>query len=248
MNKIKLILPFFIAPLIAVGQYDGLGDNEISRFRPGTMWFMTGFRPAIPEKVRKYDRLVFDITYNDWLGDRDPFKVRWNSIGFNSSWMFDIPIAKSNLVALGIGPSYSLQRFVHNEVVLNDSSLNYTQFSNQLNLSEDWQEGFNVHEFSLPVEIRFRTKGWKHFKFHVGGKIGYRTNIIRSTKFDNGSEKYEIRYRSLPDVSHLSYSAHARIGMRSWAFFASYNFSPLFASDQSIELYPIQLGLSVSLF
>ena len=76
MNKVKLILPFFIAPLIEVGQYDGVGGNEISRFRPGTMWFMTGFRPAIPEKVRKYDRLVFDITYNDWLGDRDPFKVR----------------------------------------------------------------------------------------------------------------------------------------------------------------------------
>lgn len=248
MNKITIILLLVIAPLFATAQYDGEGDNEISRFRPGTMWFMTGFRPASPEKVRKYDRLIFDITYNDWMGDRDPFNVKWNSIGFNANWMFDIPLAKKNVVALGIGPSYSLQRLVHNEVLSHDSSFTYTQFSDQFDLPGEWQEAFNVHEFSLPIELRFRTKGWKHFKFHVGGKIGYRTNIIRRAKFDDGTEKYEIRYRSLPDVNHLSYSAHVRIGMRNWALFGSYNFSPLFESNESIELYPIQMGLSISLF
>ncbi len=248
MSKIAIIILLFITPSWAFGQYDGEGDNEISRFRPGTMWFMTGFRPAEPEKVRKYDRLVFDITYNDWVGDRDPFNVKWNSIGFNTSWMFDIPLAKKNTVALGIGPSYSLQRIVHDEVLEHDTSFTYTQLSDQINLSGEWRESFNIHEFSLPIELRFRTKGWKHFKFHAGGKIGYRTNIVRRAKFNDGNEKYEIRYRTLPDINHLSYSAHVRIGMRNWALFGSYNFSPLFRSNESIELYPIQLGLSISLF
>ena len=72
--------------------------------------------------------------------------------------------------------------------------------------------------------------------------------FVKNAKFDDGTEKYEIRYRSLPDVNHLSYSAHVRIGMRNWALFGSYNFSPLFESNESIELYPIQMGLSISLF
>lgn len=248
MNRLTIICFFLLSPLLLIAQYDGEGDNEISRFRPGTMWFMTGFGPAKPEKVRKYDRLIFDITYNDWTGDRDPFNVNWNSIGFNTNWMFDIPLAKKNVVALGIGPSYSLQRFVHNEVVEHDSLNTYTQFSDQLDLAQDWQESFHVHEFSLPIELRFRTKGWKHFKFHIGGKIGYRTNIVRRAKFNDGDVKYDLRYRSLPDINHLSYSAHVRIGMRNWALFGSYNFSPLFKSSESVELYPIQMGLSISLF
>lgn len=248
MIRTVFIFLCVISPLISVAQFDGEGENEISRFRPGSMWFMTGFRPAQPEKVRKYDRLIFDITYNDWLGDRDPFNVKWNSIGFNTNWMFDVPLAKKNTVALGIGPSYTLQRFVHDQVLEHDSAYTYTQFSALAELSNDWQESFNAHEFSLPIELRFRTKGWKHFKFHVGGKIGYRTNIIRRSKFDDGDVKYDLRYRSLPDVNHLSYSAHFRIGMRNWALYGSYNFSPLFKSSESIELYPIQLGLSISLF
>lgn len=248
MNRIAVILMVVCAPFLGNAQYDGEGADEISRFRPGSMWFMTGFRPAAPEKVRKYDRLIFDITYNDWTGDRDLFQVKWNSIGFNTSWMFDIPLAKKNVVALGIGPSYGYQRFVHNEVLAFDSAFTYTQFSNNWTLQNDWQEAFRVHEFSLPVELRFRTKGWKHFKFHVGGKIGYRTNVIRVGKYNDGEQEYEVKYKSLPDVNHLSYSAHMRIGMRNWALFASYNFSPLFKSNQSIQLYPVQMGFSISLF
>lgn len=248
MGRSSIIFLFFILPLLSFGQYDGEGRDEISRFRPGTMWFMTGLGPAKPEMVRKYDRLIFDITYNDWTGDRDPFNIAWNSIGFNVNWMFDIPLAKKNAVALGIGPSYSLQRFVHNQVLEHDSAYTYTQFSVLAELSNDWQESFNVHEFALPIELRFRTKGWKHFKVHIGGKVGYRTNIIRHAKYNDGDIKYDIRHRSLPDVNRLTYSAHVRIGMRNWALYGSYNFSPLFKSSESIQLYPLQMGLSISLF
>ena len=248
MGRSAIIFLILIVPLMSFGQYDGEGSDEISRFRPGTMWFMTGLGPAKPERVRKYDRLIFDITYNDWTGDRDPFNLKWNSIGFNTNWMFDIPLAKKNIVSLGIGPSYSLQRFVHNEILAHDSAYTYTQFSDMFELTEDWQESFNVHEFALPLELRLRTKGWRHFKVHLGGKIGYRTNVIRRAKFDDGDIKYDIRHRSLPDVNHLSYSAHVRIGMRNWAIYGSYNFSPLFKSSESIQLYPLQMGLSISLF
>lgn len=234
---------------MSYSQYDSEGANEISRFRPGSMWFYTGLRPATPEKVRKYDRLIFDLTYNDWTGDRDPFNVKWNSIGFNTNLMFDIPIAKKNLVSFGIGAAYGFENFVHNEVVANDTTgNNYTLFSDQLTLSNDWTTSFSAHNFSVPIEFRFRTKGWKHFKVHIGGRVGYRANVIHRSKFDDGEEKYVVRYKTLNDVNHLVYSAHVRIGIRNWALYGSYTFSPLFKSKESIQLYPLQFGLSVSLF
>ena len=69
LNMYKLILSIIICVVSgnAISQYNSEGEDLISRFRPGSMWFYTGLRPATPEKVRKYDRLIFDVTYNDWI-------------------------------------------------------------------------------------------------------------------------------------------------------------------------------------
>ena len=73
-----LIIFLLLTKLVTFGQ-----DKElITRYRPGVMWFLTGIRPAQPEKVRKYDRLIFDITYNDWIGRKtEPFKNNVSSNG-----------------------------------------------------------------------------------------------------------------------------------------------------------------------
>ena len=84
--KSKIILIFLSIGLQASAQYDSEGENT-SRFRPGLFWYFTGYRPAIPGKVRKYDRLIFDLTYSDWTGDRKPFKVHLGGrIGIESNF------------------------------------------------------------------------------------------------------------------------------------------------------------------
>src|SRR5574343_803525 len=108
MNKLWLTLLLAILSFSLNAQYNSEGADLISRFRPGTMWFYTGLRPATPEKVRKYDRLMFDLTYNTFNGALKPFKNNWNSIGFNTNLMFEIPITKGNTVSFGIGFTHSL--------------------------------------------------------------------------------------------------------------------------------------------
>src|SRR5574343_1397510 len=108
MNKSLLIFLLTILSFHSFAQYDGEGIDEISRFRPGSMWFYPGLRPATPEKVRKYDRLMFDLTYNTFNGALKPFKNNWNSIGFNTNLLFEIPITKGNTVSFGIGFTHSL--------------------------------------------------------------------------------------------------------------------------------------------
>jgi hypothetical protein len=248
----KILFIFFLMgiSLNAFSQYDGFGADEISRFRPGSMWFFTGFRPATTEKVRKYDRLIFDLTYNDWAGDLDPFKNKWNSIGLNTSLMFDIPITKGNTVSFGTGLSHSLFRISNSAIAFSpDSTDTYTSMNSLINTNNNPSERFLCgNSISVPVEFRFRTKGWKHFKFHLGGKVGYQLNMYSRTVSEGANGKMILRDHNFADVQRLIYSAHFRIGIRNWALFGSYNLNSLFTNSNSPELNLIQMGLSIYVF
>lgn len=233
----------------ALSQYDGIGTDEISRFRAGSMWFFTGFRPAIPEKVRKYDRLIFDLTYDDWAGDLEPFKNKWNSIGLNTSLMFDIPISKGNTVSIGTGLSHSLFRInTINHSFVPDSNENFTVYSSISNPGTVKSSFLCGNNISIPLELRLRSKGWKHFKFHLGGKLGYQLNMYTRSVSEGQNGRMILKDHNFADVQRLIYSAHFRIGIRNWALFGSYNLNGLFSNDSSPNLNLLQMGLSISLF
>ncbi len=250
MHKILLIIFFLLGwGHYALSQYDGSGADEISRFRAGSMWFFTGFRPAIPEKVRKYDRLIFDLSYNDWVGDLEPFKNKWNSIGLNTSLMFDIPISKGNTVSFGTGLSHSLFRVnTMNHSFAPDPTENFTVYSSSSNANNLKSSFLCGNTISIPLEFRFRTKGWKHFKFHLGGKIGYQLNMYTRSVSEGQNGRMILKDHNFADVQRLIYSAHFRIGIRNWALFGSYNLNSLFSNDNSPNLNLLQMGLSISLF
>jgi hypothetical protein len=219
-----------------------------SRYRPGAMWFFTGWRPAQPEKVRKYDRLIFDITYNTWHGEQSAFSNSWRSIGFNSSLYFDIPLTKYNTVSLGTGISHSLFRIQHNGFFTVDPSHSYTDltFVNGGSLFKRVLLGGN--SLSVPFELRFRGREWKHFKMHFGAKVGYELNLYSKT-YSEGIDGMEIvKNYDFPDIHRLLYSAHIRLGSRNWALYVSYAFNPVFSNRESTRLNLIQMGLSLSLF
>jgi hypothetical protein len=212
------------------------------------MWFYTGLKPAQTEKVRRYDRLIFDVTYNDWVGDQDLFQNHWASIGLNTNFMFDIPLTKGNTVSLGIGLQHQLMRVRH------DRTWNIIDSLNQTNLIVvDTTYAFNksiygANSFSIPVELRFRKESWRHFKLHLGGKIGYQVNAYNKEVTDVKDKRIITKSIGFPDQNNLIYGAHVRLGLRNWALFGSYQFNTLFSNKQSTKLNQIQFGLSLSLF
>ena len=134
-------------------QYDSEGENK-SRFRPGVFWYLTGYHPAIPGKVRKYDRLIFDVTYSDWTGKLKPFQNHWASIGLNTNLMFDIPLANKNTVALGIGICYGFHTIRHNKKVMVNSTNDWTVISDSSMNASLKKSSFAGHNFSIPIELR----------------------------------------------------------------------------------------------
>lgn len=234
----------------SVAQYDSQGSDLISRFKPGGMWYFTGFRPAIPEKVRKYDRLIFDLTHSEWLGDLEPVQNKWTTIGLNTNLLFDIPLSKGNTVSIGTGLTHSFVKMRNDKILFSaDSTNSFTTFSEVMNSGIQAEKRYlGANSFSIPLELRFRTKGWKHFKVHIGGRVGYQLNVYQKIVTGEYSARTIYRDYSLPDIQRLIYSAHVRIGIRNWSLYGSYNLNSFFSRSSSSELNLLQFGLSVSLF
>lgn len=244
----KLLIVFILVSQVSWSQYDSKGADEASRFKPGFMWYYTGLRPVKLDSVRKYDRLIFDLTYNDWMGDVDPFQNHWASIGFNTNWMFDIPLTRGNTVSLGIGLCHQLVRIRHDNHMIGDELTKTSSYLSKDSSDTFIKSAFGGNSFSIPLEIRFRKESWRHFKIHLGGRFGYQLNLYNRYIFDTPSGKDVVKKIGYPDKNDWIYSAHIRLGLRNWALYGSYSFNPLFTSSQSVQLNLLQFGLSISLF
>ncbi len=244
-NKILIFVSLLVVSN-AFGQYDSKGEIR-SRFRAGFMWYYTGLRPAKEEKVRKYDRLIFDVVYNDWNGDVKPFENHWASIGLNTNMMFDIPLTKGNTVSLGVGVAHQIMRIRHDQTFLKYDTPAKTVYSESVagNFDRNILMG---NLFAVPIELRFRKESWRHFKFHIGGKIGYQANMYSKRVYNEGANRDVVKDYGFPDLNPLVYGAHVRIGLRNWALYASYNFNPMFKNSESTAINQLQFGLSISLY
>ena len=246
MIKFYLITVFFYTVFSAYSLPED--STLISRHRPGIFWYFNGLKPAKSSKIRKYDRLIFDAAFNSWTGDQAAFSNRWNSIGLTTNLLFDIPLDANNQFSIGTGISHSWFN------VAFDPNFKFYTYSNQTFLGNaPSTEHFNEqhlsgHSLSIPLEIRFRTKGWKHFKVHIGGKIGYQLTIYATSVRNEENGQYIEKNYNFGDINRLIYSVHTRIGIRNWSLFANYQLNPLFAHSSSVKLNVFQLGLSLSLF
>ncbi len=250
MLKFVIIKLLCFSSIYCFAQYYS-ESNLASRFKPGVMFHYSGLRPTQVEKAKKYDRLVFDITYNDWMGDVQPFKNRWSSIGLNTNLLFDIPTSKKGTVSFATGFRQSFFKTENlSAQFFADSTNNFTILSNSESNLGIKKRLLCGNSLGVPFEFRFRSKGWKHVKLHLGGVLAYRLNIYTKTIY-NGSKQIEggiYKNYDFADINRLALSTHIRLGIRNWSIYGSYGINTLFSNRSSTELRLFQLGVSVSLF
>ncbi|MEY4604100.1 MAG: hypothetical protein RIT43_1392 [Bacteroidota bacterium] len=240
MNRILAIC----IVLVSAWNVSAQKDDEREGSKPGILWNFTGLRPAKAGKAMKYDRLVFDVTYNDWLGELRSFQNQWSSIGLNTNLMFDFPLNKKSTVSFGTGVRHSLFRTENlSNLFVCDPTGSYTQ------IKEGTASAKRIllcgNSLGIPLEFRFRTKGRDHFKFQFGFTPAYQLNIYSKTVFSNGNVSKDYHF---VDLNRFALSGHIRFGIRNWAIYGACSINPLFYSRASATLHLLQLGLSVSLF
>jgi hypothetical protein len=216
----------------------------ISRHRPGLFWFFDGLRPTKSTDNHKYDRLIIDLTYNDWSGDLKPFQNRWNSIGVNVNFMKDIKFKKTKVFSLGLGLGYGVSSISSEQKFAVQN--NIIEFSTIQKSSIYDYSCFNNHRFFMPLELRFSTKNWNRWKFAVGGSFGINA-AMKQRLIDSDGAKME-RTNLSEYTSILNYGVHTRLGYRNFSLFGSYQINNLFRGRGNPDLHQFQLGLSISLF
>jgi len=241
--KNKILVLFIVFWVSARAQQD---PELISRHRPGFLWYFTGFRPLQDADNRKYDRWVVDVTYNDWLGAVSPFENRWNSLGINTNFMFDVRSKKNQTFSFGWGFAYAYASVSTNKkfILATDNSVS---ISPKLASDNYTVNSLNSHRFYIPLELRFASKKWSRFKLIIGANIGIQPflNQVFLTKSEGEKEYFT---NVISDRNLLSYGVHFRVGTRNIALFGAYQFNTLFKSRESVKLHPFQLGFSISLF
>lgn len=241
MKKKQLV--FYVLIFISVHLSAQKKEVETAtKYRPGIMWFFTGLEPSSKIWAPRFDRLMIDIKYNDLIHPSSIklFNTKGSSIGFNTQFVFDIPMNFRNTAAFGIGIGYEFSKFVHNKAIL---PFNGNQFDFSDSVSSD-KSILRTHTFFVPVELRFRTKGWQHFKFHIGSNIGYRFGNNKTYQDDAVNR---IRTGKMNNFEWLYLDVHARVGIRNWALLISANMLPVFRKT-GIKTIPVSLGITISLY
>lgn len=248
MPDFRLIIAFLLTSSFLNGQQKEAPELK-SRYKPGIMWNFTGLYPAKEGKAQKYDRLVFDVTYNDWFGDLKTFRNKWSSIGLNSNFLFDISLNQANTISFGTGIRHSLFRTENlAHLFAADPTQTYTTVTDGSQASDVKRRLLCGNAIGIPLEFRFRTKSWQHMKFHVGGTLAYQLNVYAKSVFSGQEGRQVVKDYNFADVNRLSLIAHIRMGIRNWGMYASYGVNPMFSNRSSTNLHLFQLGVSISLF
>lgn len=233
--KIKLtVFVFLLATLDTLFAQDSV---HVSRYRPGIMWYNTGLKPA-RFGAPKYDRFLFELGHSTAFIDSEKANTKWYSPNWNAQFIFDIPFVNKGIASLGVGLGIGQTRFSMEREMHFDKDMQFAGFGFVANTS-----ALRSSALFIPVELRLRTPGWKHVKVHIGGRVSYAystkyllelddAHSLQKTKINEGSNK-------------LLYSVHARLGIRNWAFFASYTLNP-YLKSKYYDLTGLNMGLTIS--
>ena len=194
------------------------------------------------------DRLIMDIYHTFWMNM--PVEVNHLKFdpGFTVSAIWDFKIKKKPLaVGLGVGVSY------------------YTQFSNALlryDAASDIMKYYilptdlkynllkmNYLNVNIPLEFRYRHPNG--FKFSVGVRAGLICEISQKYKgSDPAIPADTAMYKNLLIKNKMKYNidVYTRIGWKFVDLYYCFQPTPLFADSKGPKIYPMSLGISLSIF
>tara|TARA_B100000524_G_scaffold237545_1_gene126622 strand:- start:11326 stop:12045 length:720 start_codon:yes stop_codon:yes gene_type:complete len=238
----KIVLLFLCIHLGVLGQ-----SERQSQERPGLFWYYSGLRPFKDIDRKKYDRVIIDLTYNDWIGENGPFQNNLNSIGFSVSINKDVQFKSTERVAFGIGLGYAYLNH-RTPRVFYLTPFDAVQAAIPSPTDSILSSFLTIHQFYVPLELRLRSIGWKHVKLILGARVGVqpRMNFSSYRQFEEEVSYSEVKLREEYNWFYLS--TYARLGFRNWSLFFAYQPLTLFSNNESLDIHPIQMGISLSLF
>lgn len=194
------------------------------------------------------DRFIVDIYHTFWMGMPTQVNHMKFDPGFNVSAIWDFKIKdKPIAVGLGIGLSYYTQ--------YSNSLLRYDPVADMMKyyiMPTDVKYNvlkMNYYNANIPLEFRYRHPNG--FKFTVGARAGLICEISQKYKgSDPANPSDTAMYKNLLVKHKMKYNVdfYTRIGWKFVDVYYCFQVTPLFTEYKGPKIYPMSLGISLSLF
>ena len=200
--------------------------------------------------AEKFDRIVVDFTWTQWLESVEGVDQGIYSFGIGAYWMKDIPFGKKSNVAMAFGLGFDSHNFHHNGefefTTLADGSV-YTDLVSRNGATALGKNKYAVTYVDVPFELRLRTMNKTveermkyNFRFYIGFKAGVLVND--HLKIEDATSKRKIF--NLPNTLPYRYGPTLKIGLNKLSFVAFYSLTTLFKEGQGVAITPINIGIS----
>ena len=209
----------------------------------------TSPKDSVEEKPVVFrDRLIMDIYHTFWMNMPTEVTHLKFDPGFTVSAIWDFKI-KNKPVAVGLGVGVSYYTQFSNALLrydANSGKMKYYLLPNDLKYNLLKMNYLNVN---IPLEFRYRHPNG--FKFTVGARAGLICEISQKYKgSDPAIPADTAMYKNLLVKNKMKYNidVYARIGWKFVNVYYSFQPTPLFADNKGPKIYPMSVGISLSIF
>lgn len=204
------------------------------------------------EKVNKAkDRIVVELALENLINKPDTIKISGLSRGFNTYFMYDIPLGKSRLsLAPGIGIGTS--NFYHkSNKIVSDSSKTYFVPIDKSTFDVK-KNKIGLTYVDIPIELRYRSKpnskntSWK---LAAGFKIGFLIHNkwkYKGLDLDGSGKEVKFKQYNVANLEKLRYGVTLRGGYGAFNLFVNYYISSLFKAENGPAMHPISFGIAIN--
>jgi hypothetical protein len=206
---------------------------------------------------RSGDHLMFQLSYDQWMGAPDSIKSHMKGLnrGLNVYFMlnkaFKADPRFSVAFGLGVGSSNMYFKKMNVDIASTKSILPFT--------STDTTTHFKKFKLAttfleIPIEFRFTANPEtpnKSIKVALGVKVGTMLNAHTKAKLlqdasGNTLNNYIEKTSTKSYFNTTRIAATARIGYGNFTLFGSYNFSSLFKDAVASDIKLLQIGITFS--
>ncbi|MEM7161477.1 MAG: outer membrane beta-barrel protein [Bacteroidota bacterium] len=191
------------------------------------------------------DRFVLEFTNDAWLDIPENIEARGFSPGINAFIVHDLFRKIDKPWSLGIGYGISSHNVHTNGIFEVVDSLESTfAFLNQVDAQNNLRKNkHTINYIEFPIELRFIDQNGSGFKWHLGGRIGYKLGDYSKIVDGFGKRKfYKVK-----GIHDFRYGVHTRIGYGAFALVGYYSIAPLFKKDRGPKLTQYSVGIALTI-
>ncbi len=219
--------------------FSGIVGHSIGQFTLADMY--VGFFLQDKDSIERQNRIVIDVTNEQWIDGAKEIKMKWYSWGLSFSRMFEYPFSKKFSIAFGPAVrtlhhynNAQFFQYINSSNTIVDSLVPYrstvSYSANKLVLSY----------VDLCSELRIKGGKKNNFKFFIGFRGGYMFN--NHIKFVDGKTKYK-KY-NIDGVEKFSFGPTLRIGFGNVCIYGNYLMTPVYKNNSNQKINTMSVGLS----